>query len=103
MKKGSRCGEQKQGEESADAVRFHLVLLTHTGDSAAEVPEYQTLARRGNGANGAPPASEPSITARLDRLPATRTHRYVTIIAGIGSFFDLFDIFLAGVLGTVLH
>jgi putative MFS transporter len=26
----------------------------------------------------------------------------VTIIAGIGSFFDLFDIFLAGVLGTVL-
>ena len=26
----------------------------------------------------------------------------MTIIAGIGSFFDLFDIFLAGVLGTVL-
>ena len=25
-----------------------------------------------------------------------------TVIAGIGSFFDLFDIFLAGVLGTVL-
>jgi MFS transporter, putative metabolite:H+ symporter len=43
-----------------------------------------------------------SIAARLNRLPATRTHRRVTIIAGIGSFFDLFDIFLAGVLGTVL-
>jgi putative MFS transporter len=43
-----------------------------------------------------------SIAARLNRLPPTRTHRAVTVIAGIGSFFDLFDIFLAGVLGTVL-
>jgi putative MFS transporter len=43
-----------------------------------------------------------SVAARLNRLPATRIHRHVTIIAGIGSFFDLFDIFLAGVLGTVL-
>jgi putative MFS transporter len=38
----------------------------------------------------------------LNRLPPTRIHRQATIIAGIGSFFDLFDIFLAGVLGTVL-
>ncbi len=43
-----------------------------------------------------------SVAARLNRLPATRTHRQATVIAGIGSFFDLFDIFLAGVLGTVL-
>ena len=43
-----------------------------------------------------------SIAARLNRLPPTRTHRAATLIAGIGSFFDLFDIFLAGVLGTVL-
>jgi putative MFS transporter len=43
-----------------------------------------------------------SVAARLNRLPATRTHRHATIIAGIGSVFDLFDIFLAGVLGTVL-
>jgi MFS transporter, putative metabolite:H+ symporter len=43
-----------------------------------------------------------SIAARLNRLPPTRVHRHATIIAGIGSFFDLFDIFLAGVLGTVL-
>ncbi|PWT85340.1 MAG: MFS transporter [Blastocatellia bacterium] len=43
-----------------------------------------------------------SIAARLNRLPITATHRYVTLITGIGSFFDLFDIFLAGVLGTVL-
>jgi putative MFS transporter len=44
----------------------------------------------------------PSIAARLNRLPPTRIHRDATIIAGIGSFFDLFDIFLAGVLATVL-
>jgi MFS transporter, putative metabolite:H+ symporter len=43
-----------------------------------------------------------SIAARLNRLPPTRTHRHATIIAGIGTFFDLFDIFLAGVLGAVL-
>jgi putative MFS transporter len=43
-----------------------------------------------------------SIAARLNRLPPTRIHRHATFIAGIGSFFDLFDIFLAGVLGAVL-
>jgi putative MFS transporter len=43
-----------------------------------------------------------SIATRLNRLPPTRTHRHATIIAGIGTFFDLFDIFLAGVLGAVL-
>ena len=47
-------------------------------------------------------SSGASVAARLNRLPPTRTHRHATIIAGIGSFFDLFDIFLAGVLGTVL-
>jgi putative MFS transporter len=44
----------------------------------------------------------PSIAARLNRLPPTAVHRRATFIAGIGSFFDLFDIFLAGVLATVL-
>jgi len=44
----------------------------------------------------------PPIAARLNRLPITRIHRTIVIIAGIGTFFDLFDIFLAGVLATVL-
>jgi putative MFS transporter len=43
-----------------------------------------------------------SIAARLNRLPPIPTHRAATIVAGIGAFFDLFDIFLAGVLSTVL-
>ena len=43
-----------------------------------------------------------AIAARLNRLPPIRTHYYATAVAGIGTFFDLFDIFLAGVLGTVL-
>jgi len=38
----------------------------------------------------------------LNRLPPTAVHRHATLVAGIGSFFDLFDIFLAGVLATVL-
>ncbi len=44
----------------------------------------------------------PSIAARLNALPIVRTHRRATVIVGIGVFFDLFDIFLAGVLATVL-
>ncbi len=44
----------------------------------------------------------PSIAARLNALPIVRTHRLATVIVGIGVFFDLFDIFLAGVLATVL-
>lgn len=42
------------------------------------------------------------ISTRLDRLPITASHRAIVAVAGIGTFFDLFDIFLAGVLGTVL-
>jgi MFS transporter, putative metabolite:H+ symporter len=43
-----------------------------------------------------------AIAARLNRLPPIRTHYYVAAVVGVGAFFDLFDIFLAGVLGTVL-
>ncbi|KLU60640.1 inner membrane metabolite transport protein YdjE [Peptococcaceae bacterium CEB3] len=43
-----------------------------------------------------------SVASRLNRLPVTRTHKMVTSIVGIGIFFDLFDIFLAGILGTTL-
>lgn len=43
-----------------------------------------------------------SIAGRLNGLPIVRTHRMATVIVGIGAFFDLFDIFLGGVLGTVL-
>jgi hypothetical protein len=46
--------------------------------------------------------SSGSIGARLNRLAPTRAHREATIVAGIGTFFDIFDIFLTGVLGTVL-
>ena len=49
-----------------------------------------------------PLMSRPSIGRRLNRLPIGRTHRFATAIVGVGAFFDLFDIFLAGVLGTVL-
>ena len=46
--------------------------------------------------------SSPSIADRLNRLPIVPTHRFATVVVGVGVFFDLFDIFLAGVLGTVL-
>jgi MFS transporter, putative metabolite:H+ symporter len=38
----------------------------------------------------------------LDAAPLTKTHWRTTIVIGLGLFFDIFDVFLAGVLSTVL-
>jgi putative MFS transporter len=43
-----------------------------------------------------------SIAARIDRLPITRTHKRATIAIGLGMFFDIYEVFLAGVLSGVL-
>ena len=43
-----------------------------------------------------------SIAARMDRLPITRSHRRATIAVGLGMFFDIYEVFLAGVLSGVL-
>lgn len=45
---------------------------------------------------------EATIAGRMNRLPLIPIHKKATILIGIGTFFDLYDIFLAGVLGTVL-
>ena len=42
-----------------------------------------------------------TVADRLNRLPVTRAHIRATVIVGLGLFFDLFDVFLAGVLSTV--
>lgn len=44
----------------------------------------------------------PSIAEILDAAPITRRHRQITLVIGLGLFFDIFDVFLAGVLSTVL-
>ncbi|GAA4635851.1 MFS transporter [Actinoallomurus vinaceus] len=43
-----------------------------------------------------------SIAARLDRLPVTRWHWALIVVVGLGTFFDLYEVFLGGVLGAVL-
>ncbi|WEB43408.1 MFS transporter [Streptomyces yunnanensis] len=45
---------------------------------------------------------EARAAARLDRLPPSRWHRRITLVVGIGAFFDLYEIFLGGVLAAVL-
>ncbi|SIS93775.1 MFS transporter [Alicyclobacillus vulcanalis] len=42
------------------------------------------------------------VAARLNQMPLTRWHKRIAVIVGISLFFDLFDIYLSGVLGTVL-
>ncbi|MFW0794009.1 MFS transporter [Gordonia sp. CPCC 205515] len=43
-----------------------------------------------------------SIAARMDRLPITPLHRRATVVIGFGLFFDLYEVFLAGTLSSVL-
>ena len=43
-----------------------------------------------------------ALAARLDALPLSGWHRMLTLIVGIGSFFDLYEVFLGGVLAPVL-
>jgi len=42
------------------------------------------------------------IASRLDRLPISRWHWVLISVVGLGVFFDLYEIFLGGVLGAVL-
>jgi len=49
-----------------------------------------------------PPRGSATVAARMDRLPITRQHRLATVAIGFGLFFDIYEIFLAGVLGSVL-
>ena len=51
--------------------------------------------------SGASPSAG-SVGARMDRLPITRTHRRATVAVGLGMFFDIYEVFLAGVLSGVL-
>lgn len=41
-----------------------------------------------------------TVAARLDRLPVTRWHKVLTLLVGVGSFFDLYEVFLGSVLGA---
>ncbi|MER7708143.1 MFS transporter [Kitasatospora sp. NPDC097605] len=43
------------------------------------------------------------IAERMNRLPLTRTHRRVVLVVGVALFFDMFEIFMSGVLGTVMR
>lgn len=43
-----------------------------------------------------------SVAARLDRIPPFKLHRRMGVAVGFGNFFDLYDIFLGGVLAAVL-
>jgi MFS transporter, putative metabolite:H+ symporter len=48
------------------------------------------------------PEAQITIASRIDRLPLFSLHRWLAFVLGIGTFFDLYDIFLGGVLGAVL-
>jgi putative MFS transporter len=43
-----------------------------------------------------------TVAARLDRIPPVRMHRRMAVAVGFANFFDLYDIFLGGVLAAVL-
>lgn len=43
-----------------------------------------------------------SISARLNRLPLTKLHRKVVLAVGIGLFFDMYEVYLAGTISSAL-
>jgi MFS transporter, putative metabolite:H+ symporter len=47
-------------------------------------------------------SQDASVAARLDRLPITSLHRMAVVVVGLGVFFDLYEVFLAGTLSTAL-
>lgn len=47
-------------------------------------------------------AAAAALGARMDRLPVTATHRRATLAVGLGLFFDIYEIFLAAVISSVL-
>lgn len=52
-----------------------------------------------------PPKSQmtdPHIAARMERLPVGRWHRKLTLVIGVGVFYEYFELFLGGVLLAVL-
>ena len=46
--------------------------------------------------------ADSDLATRLDRLPLTSYHRYVITVLGVATFFDLYDLFLAGAVSLVL-
>jgi MFS transporter, putative metabolite:H+ symporter len=60
------------------------------------------MSTRSEPGEGAPGRPGPTIAARMNRLPITRTHRMATVAVGLGLFFDFYEIFLTSVLSTVL-
>jgi putative MFS transporter len=50
-----------------------------------------------------PPRDKPGgVGERIDRLPVTRTQRRATVAVGLGLFFEFYEVFLTGVLSSVL-
>lgn len=49
------------------------------------------------------PGSPAHVGARMDRLPITPTHRRLTLVIGIGLFFDSFDNHLSGTIAKVMQ
>lgn len=69
------------------------------------MPGYEPNTRRDSNRPSATPETSSvavTIAARVDRLPITRTHRLATLAIGTGMFFDIYELFLAGSLSSVL-
>ncbi|WP_240812942.1 MFS transporter [Streptomyces sp. DASNCL29] len=47
-------------------------------------------------------ATDPSVAARLDRMPITKLHKRFAGVMALGNFFEIYELFLAGVLATTL-
>jgi MFS transporter, putative metabolite:H+ symporter len=77
---GGRGSLPKLGELDSRPPTVHMKISSHAPQSADRV----------------------SIARSLDDASISRGHILITIVVGLGLFFDIFDVFLAGVLSSVL-
>ena len=89
-------GTEPVGNLATEAV---VARFAQTGDRDRARPGRRP---GGRGRRGRAAAVSPTLAARLDRLPPFSTHRRLVLVIGLGTFFDLYDIFLGGVLAAVL-
>src|SRR4051794_34468513 len=73
-----------------------------TGTATRSPPAVTSVSRSRTRARLSPMTATVSVAARLHRLPVTRKHLAVVVIVGVGMFFDLYEVFLAGTPSTVL-
>src|SRR5690242_13360660 len=100
-----RCGYRSQEVSVTSASRWTSGFTRRRGgQSLCGAPGVSSHAPRtpATGDEMASPAPVTAASSVLERLPVSRWHWRLVLLVGVGTFFDLYEVFLGGVLAPVL-